>query len=419
NIKLRDEVLAGKRDGFELEKRYLRKDGSIIWGFLKATLIRDKKNKPLYFIGQVQDITDRKTAEQALKESEEKYHKLIDSANDAIFLAEADTGILVEANEKAAELIGIPRKNIIGMHQMQLHPPEKADEYKRIFKEYVGKAKGVTPELLVQHKSGRKTPVEISSTVINVGKKVYLQGIFRDITERRKAQQALRESEELHRLTLSKISDTVLITDDKGHFTWVCANVDHIFGYCAQDVEEMKDINSLLGRKIFNSKELDKHLEIPNIEHEVKDKNGNKHTLIINVKKVNIKGGTVLYTCRDVTDKKYVRYLIKSLNEINADIHSTFDFDKIMQTVMKKAPAILDCATSGLLIDVGDHWLMKHSSGKFADVEGKRLPKGAIESASTAYSSNKPFVSNDAYNDKRLNTKLVKHKGIRAILDVP
>ena len=538
NQKLRDEALAGKRDGFELEKRYLRKDGSIIWGFLKATLIRDKKNKPLYFIGQVQDITlqkkaeqelrfrsmlldnqkdtvlvhdlegkfiyvneaahktrgytkdellhlglhklvapgsekliktrlkklleddiatfetehyrkdgsimpvevnsrlleldgkkivvgiarditERKKSEQALKESEEKYRKLIDSANDAIFLADTETGILVEANEKAAELIGIPRDKIIGMHQMQLHPPEKADEYKRIFKEYVGKAKGVTPELLVQHKSGRKTPVEISSTVINVGKKVYLQGIFRDITERRKAQQALRESEELHRLTLSTISDTVLITDDKGRFTSVYANVDHIFGYSEQEVLEIENIDKLLGPKIFKSKELDKRLEIPNIEHEIKDKNGNQHTLIINVKKVNIKGGTVLYTCRDVTDKKYVRYLIKSLNEINADIHSTFDFDKIMQTVMKKAPAILDCATSGLLIDVGDHWLMKHSSGKFADVEGKRLPKGAIESASTAYSSNKPFVSNDVYNDKRLNTKLAKHKGIRSILDVP
>ncbi len=189
SLDLASSLLSGEIDKIETEKRYISKNGKIVWALLKTVLMYDNKNKPQYFISQVVDITEQKRSEQALKESEEKYRKLIDFANDAIFLAEADTGILVEANEKAGELIGIPHDKIIGMHQMQLHPPEKADEYKRIFKEYVGKSKGVTPELLALHKSGRKIPIEISSTVINLGGKIYLQGIFRDITERKIARE--------------------------------------------------------------------------------------------------------------------------------------------------------------------------------------------------------------------------------------
>src|SRR4028119_2391402 len=68
----------------------------------------------------------------------------------------------------------------------------------------------------------------------------------------------LRNSEELYRLILTNISDTVLITDDAGVFTYICPNIELIFGYSSQEVEEFGNINKLLGNDIFEAEDLEK-----------------------------------------------------------------------------------------------------------------------------------------------------------------
>jgi PAS domain S-box-containing protein len=128
--------------------------------------------------------------------------------------------------------------------------------------------------------------------------------VFRDITDRKLMEDALRESEELHRITLSSISDTVLITDDEGALTYICPNVHVIFGYSLQEVADAGHISFLLGDGHFDARDLDMMREIPNIERNITDKNGRHHALLVTVKRVDIKGGTILYTCRDVTERK-------------------------------------------------------------------------------------------------------------------
>jgi PAS domain S-box-containing protein len=127
--------------------------------------------------------------------------------------------------------------------------------------------------------------------------------ILQDTRGRMRAEGALQESEELHRITLSNISDAVFITDDAGEFTYICPNVDVIFGYSFQEVERFGHIDSLLGGHLFAPAELEAALEIRNIERDILDKVGRKHTLLVNVKRVSIKGGTILYTCRDITER--------------------------------------------------------------------------------------------------------------------
>jgi PAS domain S-box-containing protein len=120
-----------------------------------------------------------------------------------------------------------------------------------------------------------------------------------------RAFRALRESEELHRATLSNISDAVFLTDDDGLFTFICPNVDIIFGYVPDEVQAMTRISGLLGENLFDPTELAARGEIKNIEREVTSKAGERRTLLIHLKKVSIQGSTVLYTCRDVTERKH------------------------------------------------------------------------------------------------------------------
>lgn len=118
------------------------------------------------------------------------------------------------------------------------------------------------------------------------------------------AEKALADSEDLHRTILSTISDAVFLTDDAGVLTYVCPNVDVIFGYSRQEVSSLPNIDALLGGGLFEGEELARTGEIKNVECAISDRAGNRHVLLVNVKQVTIKGGTRLYTCRDITERK-------------------------------------------------------------------------------------------------------------------
>jgi PAS domain S-box-containing protein len=122
---------------------------------------------------------------------------------------------------------------------------------------------------------------------------------------RDRAYRALAESEELHRATLSNISDAVFLTDDEGVFTFICPNVDVIFGYVPDEVQAMGRIEGLLGPNLFDRADLRVRGEIPNVEREVRSKTGMRRSLLVHIKKVSISHSTVLYTCRDITERKH------------------------------------------------------------------------------------------------------------------
>ena len=147
------------------------------------------------------------------------------------------------------------------------------------------------------------------------GRVVEIQSAGRDIAKRKQAEQTLRESEELHRVTLSSISDAVFITDDDGRFTYICPNVDVIFGFTRPEVSEIDGISALLGSSVADPERLRLSGEITNIERDIEDKYGEVHSLLINMKSVSIQGGTVLFSCRDVTLRKRTQEALDASEE--------------------------------------------------------------------------------------------------------
>ena len=130
-----------------------------------------------------------------------------------------------------------------------------------------------------------------------------------------KIEAKLQESEELYRLILSNISDAILITDDSGVFTYICPNIELIFGYSSQEAQALGNITKLLGRKLFDPDELKTAKEICNLEQTITDKAGRYHTVLINVKRVEIQGGTTLYSCRDITNSLPVNLASRKIAE--------------------------------------------------------------------------------------------------------
>jgi len=121
--------------------------------------------------------------------------------------------------------------------------------------------------------------------------------------ERHHGQLAYQQMADIHRLTLENISDAVFITDDHGRFTYVCPNTHPIFGQSDAEIRALGSIDQLLGQQFIDDHPLHDRAEIANIEHQVTDRQGQQHDLLINVKRVDIYGGTTLYTCRDVSER--------------------------------------------------------------------------------------------------------------------
>ncbi len=133
------------------------------------------------------------------------------------------------------------------------------------------------------------------STVLAVG---------RDISDRKKVEEALRDSEELYRIVLSSISDAVFITDNDGAFTFVCSNTRNIFGLSEDEARQTGNVRSLLGEIPFDPAELNRVGEISNIEWQIRTPDGTERTILINARRVAIRKGTILYCCRDITRRK-------------------------------------------------------------------------------------------------------------------
>ena len=167
--------------------------------YLAATMrpIKDERGRVVKLFGTVQNITERKKVEEELRENEERYKTQFEEALDAIFISDAETGILVECNRAATELVERSKSELIGQHQRILHPPEEIrGQFSETFKKHLTEVQGQTLEAQVITKSGKLKHVNIKANIIEIKGKKLLQGIFRDITEREKAEEAIKKRTE-------------------------------------------------------------------------------------------------------------------------------------------------------------------------------------------------------------------------------
>jgi PAS domain S-box-containing protein len=173
-----------------------------------------------YFVAVFDVITDRKSSEQALRESEERYRIQFEEAIDAMVLADAETGIIVDCNLSATKLFEKEKSEIIGRHQSTLHPPENLREgVSRTFKKHVTQGSSDMLEDQIITKSGQIRDVAIRANRMILNGKDILQGIFRDVTEQKKMENVIQA----HYITLKNIientSDAIFSIDRMGRYT--------------------------------------------------------------------------------------------------------------------------------------------------------------------------------------------------------
>ncbi|VVB91870.1 Methyl sulfide methyltransferase-associated sensor [uncultured archaeon] len=205
----------GKSDFFgkTIESAGYRKDGREFP--LEISMAIWNIEKEAYYSVIIRDITERKLTEKALKESEQKYRTLMNDAGDAIILADKNGNVL-EVNKKAEELLGYTKEELSNMNIAQIHPKEELERTIAAFK-----VSATLNDVRVLRKDGKTVPVDISGSTIEYAGKKVIQGIFRDITERKHAEEELRSKEyllsEAQRIAHIGSWDTNIVT---GKMTW-------------------------------------------------------------------------------------------------------------------------------------------------------------------------------------------------------
>jgi PAS domain S-box-containing protein len=175
-----------------VETRWQRKDGTILDVLLSSTPIKpDDLSAGVTFTAL--DITERKRAEQALRQSEEKFRTVVDNAKDAIFIHDLD-GHIVEANREACERLGYSRDEFLRMTPQDVDTPEQAVFVSERIQTLLRQEHHLF-ETVHRRRDGSTLPIEVSTRIFELAGKRLVLSVCRDLTERKLAEQERRELE--------------------------------------------------------------------------------------------------------------------------------------------------------------------------------------------------------------------------------
>ncbi len=199
---LRTMMREGRIDRVSFDKRYLRRDGSSLWGHVTTSPVREATGAYLSSVGTIEDISERKRAEHALQESEDRYRDLIKNSRVLICTYDLE-GTLLSVSPWAARLLGYEVEELVQKNIREFLPGEVSRE----FDEHLAsiQTRGIATGLMrLRTRSGEQRVWEYTSTLRREGLPApIVRGMGHDISERLKAERALRRSEELLRIALS------------------------------------------------------------------------------------------------------------------------------------------------------------------------------------------------------------------------
>jgi PAS domain S-box-containing protein len=183
-------LLAGEIDIYSMEKRYIKKAGSTVWIDLTVSLVREPSGEPGYFIAVIEDITDRKQTEEALRLSEELYRTVVEQAAESIFIVDPDTKRILAANAALHRSLGYAADELkeMTLYDVVAHDRESIDE--DIWRTLKDRRKSLG-QRKYRRKDGSLVTVEVNVSVVSYGGDEAMSIVAHDITERQHAEQEL------------------------------------------------------------------------------------------------------------------------------------------------------------------------------------------------------------------------------------
>jgi PAS domain S-box-containing protein len=264
--KVLDKVLSGEQDAMRLTKRYLHKAGSVIWAEVSTSLRRDETGQPLYFMTEVNDITERKQAEEALHESEERYKLMFESAPLAINITRGTE--IIYANPSYLKMFGfLSLDELKNFTPLELFAPELRAQ---ILENIQCRAKGLPVPNSYEAECYRKDRTRFT-VLMHLTRTTFADGpatvgFILDITERKLAEEALQKSEARYAFIANNTKDVIWVLSlGTGKYTYVSPSVQKLRGYTPDEVmnqtmaesltpESLQKTTALIQKRLANRK---------------------------------------------------------------------------------------------------------------------------------------------------------------------
>jgi len=290
------------------EVRLRIKSGKIRTSLVSAELI-DVGGEPC-MISVATDITERKQAEEALRESEEKFSKAFRSSPDLVAIATLKDTKFIEVNDSFTRVTGYTRKELIGRTTTELNIWAQAGERDRMIRMLLEKGRVRNEEFITRSKSGKMQTMSFSAEVIDIGGEPCIISVSTDITERKQAEDALRESEEKFSKAFRSSPDLVAIATLKDtKFIEVNDSFTRVTGYTRKELigRTTTELNLWANTKDFQ-RMIDimrEKVRIKNEECEFRIKSGEIRTILFSAEPIEIGGEPCVITvATDITERK-------------------------------------------------------------------------------------------------------------------
>ncbi len=313
-----------------IELELIRKDGAVRWAEINFKMQTDEEGRPRHIVGVLRDIHERKLAELALRESEAKFRALADHTPVGILIHQDN--VICYAGREAGRMMGYEDRNeFIGHHIMEfIHE----DDRKRIAE--IGRRRMADEDAPAQYearlvrKDGSVIDVLISAMVIEYEGRKSTQAAFIDITEQKKASEALRESESMFRLLTENITDVIVLTGLDGHTLYVSPAIEPMLGYPLDELREKKysdvmtpqslrAVKTFLREKVWNGKASQLQPAVPDVmELQVVCRDGSVKDVEIRSRVLLNDAGEpqrILSVMRDVSERRAAERALKESEE--------------------------------------------------------------------------------------------------------
>jgi diguanylate cyclase (GGDEF)-like protein/PAS domain S-box-containing protein len=303
----------------EYEYRIVDAGGMIHWVHDRGCLIRNANGNVVCREGVIIDITDRKRAEEEIRLGQERFRNIFDNASDIIYIHDLD-GNYLSINDAGERVFGYSRAETLQMNMSQIADPEQVAVLREnLASKLLGEALQTSYEVDCIRKDGRRITLEVNSSVIyKDGKPVAVQGIARDVTERKRVESAIRENEERYRDLFENANDLIYTHDLEGNFTSINRAGEKITGYTRDEAVKMH-VSQVVApeyleqarRMITTKVEGDGPTAY---ELEIVSKSGNRVSLELSTRLIYLEGKPVGIQGigRDITERKRTEDALKS-----------------------------------------------------------------------------------------------------------
>ncbi len=303
----------------DYEYRILHSDGSIHWVRDRGCLIRGRDGNVVCREGIILDVTSQKQAEEQLKLGEERFRNIFENATDVIYVHDLD-GNYLSINDAGLRVFGYTREEALKLNLREVAVPE---HYEVARAKLADKLKGITKQTSYEvdcyRKDGSRVTLEVNTSVIRKdGQPVAVQGIARDVTERKRIDAALRENEERYRDLFENANDLIYTHDLYGNFTSINRAGELITGYTRSEAIRM-NIASVVAPDFLEQAKRMTALKVEgkgptSYELEIISKYGNRVSLELSTRLIYHDGKPVGVQGigRDITERKRTEEALKA-----------------------------------------------------------------------------------------------------------